>query len=373
MFKITPVILFVIASAGCVTAPLQHQHSVAETSEKVVYKTEDFSRLILPFKAFAYKADYHVMAYFNDHDVYEAVEAFIFLIDGTYEFKAIMTKHDQSQIDYISSERLLSKKEGGTKIVRLVKTTSGSFNLSDNGKDYDFSFALDENTQVGIHYIGFSAPGESMAGMTNPGGHSPSVGLPMMYRSHSSIGTEACYVEINGAKYSITEDPDISKKPFFTAYKTFLTNDFFFSIIPSHSTTQEVLLYIPGQEHIVLETPVGQKLVHVNEYNEVLDICYYSNISSDQDSYMQIAFFPALPNLAAMQNDQNQVIDFIVSYSNSEKNEVYGKIEIHKNVNGNISMRLIPGYPEWAGKNRVMNYDIMLTDNLVTIEAWNVN
>jgi len=57
---------------------------------------------IQPFDVFFRREDRHVIAFFSGHPVYEAVEAFLGRRHGRAPLvRAILTRHDQSQVDYI--------------------------------------------------------------------------------------------------------------------------------------------------------------------------------------------------------------------------------------------------------------------------------
>lgn len=365
MNKLFGIILFFIFSFSSIGKV------VSEAKYNPVYNQADLDKLILPFKGLAYKADYHVMAYFNGHDVYESVEAFIFIKDDGYEFKAIMTDHNNRQVDYISSDALKIKGDKGTKITRKSKKTTGEFKLSKNGKDYTFSFKLEDNSKISIYYKGFTKPNVKNGGMTDPEGHSPNVGIPMMLRSFSGIGSKKCYVEIDNKRYNITVDEKISVKPFFTGYKTYLTNEFFFALLPSHITEEGIIYNDSSSREYIIETPLGYNKVTLRHNNEVENIKYYSKISRDPKSYMEINFNPALPNMAALIKSQKLLVDFNISFSNKDEVQISGKVKIEKDEEGTVQLLLSPEYPLWAKGNRQMSYDILLDNDKVNIKAYN--
>lgn len=373
MYKTLIVLFSIFATVSCMSKTSKETDIDSIIYNKPVYNSEKTDKLVQPFKALAYKADYHVMAYFDGHETYESVEAFIFLKDEGYDFKAIMTKHDQSQTDYISSEHLKIKGKNGTTINRESRSTKGKFNLLNEGKDYTFSFFLEDNREVSIYYKGFQEPREANAGMTDPGGHSPNVGIPMMLRSLSGIGNDECYVKIDGKKYQITEDEEISVKPFFTGYKTYLTKEFFFSLIPSHSSFEELIYNNPNNKKIITEKPLGREEITLGDNNEILSIKHFSSISSDPNSYMIMTFNPSLPNISALKEDQQLNINFAVSYNNSDKEEVHGIISIEKSVDGETTMLLLPQYPQWAKENRNMEYKIVVDGENVSTTGKNIN
>lgn len=331
-----------------------------------VYDTNRLKSVVSPFKPFIYKADYHVMAYIDGHNEYESVEAFIFRDNESFEFKAIITDHNKDQVDYISSEKLNFSSSSNTKINRKAVMTTGDFYLAENDKDYIFDFKLEEDKTVRIFYEGLSKPSENYAGITDPTGHSPDAGLPMMYRSLSSMGSKNSYVMIDNTKYEISEDTEISKKPFFTAYKTYLTKDFIFAIIPSHSTTEKVHQY--NENQLINENSIRKEVIKLNNNGEIREIKIYSRISSDDKSYMSIEFDPYLPNIVALDGEQTISIRFSILFSASNKKEVYGQVKLKKNINNTIFLELLPEFPVWAKENRNMIYEIDIIKDTVRIK-----
>ena len=63
--------------------------------------------LLQPFLLRFRREDLHIMAFFGGHPDYEAVEAMIrYRDDGTPSIRAILTRHDQSQVDHVNDDDL---------------------------------------------------------------------------------------------------------------------------------------------------------------------------------------------------------------------------------------------------------------------------
>src|SRR5437660_9607731 len=68
--------------------------------------------LLQPFLLRFRREELHIMAFFGGHTDYEAVEAMIrYRADGTPSIRAILTRHDQRQIDHVNDDHLFA--EGG--------------------------------------------------------------------------------------------------------------------------------------------------------------------------------------------------------------------------------------------------------------------
>ena len=66
--------------------------------------------LLQPFLLRFRREDLHIMAFFRGHPDYEAVEAMIrYRADGTPSIRAILTRHDQRQIDHVNDDDLAAE------------------------------------------------------------------------------------------------------------------------------------------------------------------------------------------------------------------------------------------------------------------------
>src|SRR5436190_24401041 len=69
--------------------------------------------IVQPFLLRFRREDLHIMAFFTGHPDYEAVEAMIrYRDDGTTSIRAILTRHDQRQIDHVNDDHLLAEGHG---------------------------------------------------------------------------------------------------------------------------------------------------------------------------------------------------------------------------------------------------------------------
>lgn len=346
-------------------------------------KYNDVHNLIItPFNSLGSLASYHVIAFFEGHDKYECVEAFIYKDEqsGEYSFRAIMTDHDNQQVDYVTTEELYKvRKNSKLDIDREVKYTEGNFILDKNGIDYILQFKIDEDNEIKIVYIGRDKPDSTWGGITDPGGHSPDGGLPMMYRNRSSIGTKNSYVSINNEKYEIAIDESITHRPFFIGYSTFFSEDYYFTLLPTYesiSDKSEYLLNNSSDKQFTIENQSTSNIIYLNpdnDYNEIIKIRNKSSFSADKNAYMDMDFNPSFPNLNAMEVGESTKIKFAISFSISEKEEIYGYIHINKPSNEEITVKLLPSYPGWAKYNRNMIYKIILQEDKVLMKSGMLN
>lgn len=330
--------------------------------------------LLIPFKAFSYIADYHIIGFPEDHKTIESIEAFIFKRDDSYMFRAIVTGHDKKQKDFVNSKQLLTKHEmissGKQRDIELV---DGYFEISNSENKCKLIFDTDDYKRIELHYWGHNSPDKKYGALTDPMGHSPDSGLPIMIRSKSSIGKEESYIVIDNIKQKIERDRDASEPPWFTAARVYLTEDYFFAMIPSYTKEEEPLKLSEveiNNSSFSYTTDNDVRKVYLDEAspdNRVEKIRYYCSYIKDKSSYLDLTFEPSLPNLISMEAGESVSVGFSIRYNLSDKKEIFGKLNITRNNNQFISLELNPEFPLWAKTNRNMIYEINLSSDKTTI------
>jgi hypothetical protein len=67
--------------------------------------------------------DVHVIAFFGGHAHYECVEAmFSARADGTHAVRAILTHHDQHQVDHVNDDGLLAMAAHAERMTMTIET-----------------------------------------------------------------------------------------------------------------------------------------------------------------------------------------------------------------------------------------------------------
>ena len=164
--------------------------------------------------------DLHVMAFFNGHAEYEAVEAMISQrADGGFSIRAILTRHDQSQVDHINNEALLADMRGAQRET-CRRQIELQLNPGEGGRRARLSFSsyLGERLVLDLTTMGEADP--SRGGLTDPGGHSPSSSLPLMWRGATALAGPQTSVTIDGVNYAVPEDdrrPHLAPKAYYSA------------------------------------------------------------------------------------------------------------------------------------------------------------
>jgi hypothetical protein len=162
--------------------------------------------------------DLHVMAVIDGHPAYEAVEAMIrWRVSGEPSVRAILTRHDQSQIDHINDAERLAGMAGA---VRETHARDISLVVEDapSGRRCEVAFQSGSGEAVAFSISTLFPPSPAGAGLTDPGGHSPTTSLPLMWRRASALAGAQSWVSIAGARFALPlrEVPPGARAGYFT-------------------------------------------------------------------------------------------------------------------------------------------------------------
>jgi hypothetical protein len=159
--------------------------------------------VLQPFAVRFRRDDLHVMAFFEGHPSYEAVEAMIrYEADGRYSIRAIITRHDQSQIDHINDDGLFAA-FGGTARERHRRDIDLRLEPSDAGRRARLEFVSMKDEHIVLDLVTVGQPDVKRGGLTDPGRHSASSSLPLMWRGATTLADPRTSVTIDGVAYSV--------------------------------------------------------------------------------------------------------------------------------------------------------------------------
>jgi hypothetical protein len=159
--------------------------------------------LVQPFWLRLQRDDLHVMAFFTGHPLYEAVEAMIQARpDGSHSIRAIVTRHDQSQIDHVNDDALLARMRGARREIhrrdiRLESRAQGQ------RREAQLRFTSGAGEQIELFVATARPPDTRGAGLSDPGGHSATSSLPMMWRAASTFAGPDTHVTIDAVRYPV--------------------------------------------------------------------------------------------------------------------------------------------------------------------------
>jgi len=159
--------------------------------------------VLQPFPLRFRRDDLHVMAFFQGHPAYEAVEAMIRVrADGRHSIRAILTRHDQSQIDHINDTELLAsfqatERECCRRDIDLQLETLGE------ARRARLQFRSFKDERVVLDLVTCGRPDPARNGLIDPGRHSAHSSLPLMWRAASTLADPRTKVSIDDIAFAV--------------------------------------------------------------------------------------------------------------------------------------------------------------------------
>jgi hypothetical protein len=181
------------------------------------------SNVVQPIPLVFRRDDFHVIAFIEGHPHYEAVEAMISVArDGAQSIRAILTRHDQTQIDHINDDRILEQMRG-TKREMCRRTVT--FARSDLGGRQRLQLAFESHLgePVVLEFTTVGPADRIGAGLTDPGQHSRAGSLPIMFREASVLASPDVQAHFGAATFSV---PVQISQGSFVAHRAFFTEGF---------------------------------------------------------------------------------------------------------------------------------------------------
>jgi hypothetical protein len=189
--------------------------------------------VIQPFLLRFRREDLHCMAFFGGHPVYEAVEAMIkYREDGTSSIRAILTRHDQVQIDHVNDDALAAEGHG---VDRQTCHRPISLNIDRPAgrRHARLEFVSHAGEQVVLDITTLGEPDPARGGISDPGDHSLTSSLPLMRRGASTLAGPQTGVWIDGKKYDV---PVRIRSGPFVAHEGYYTERHLFGAIRAGAT-----------------------------------------------------------------------------------------------------------------------------------------
>ena len=158
--------------------------------------------VVQPFNLAFAPDDLHVMAFFTSHPEYEAVEAMIRYRESRPPLvRAILTRHDQSQVDHLNDDRLrnarVDQRERVFGDIECLVENAASF------RRVIVRFRSFRGEAVALDVTSLGLPDPTRGGLTDPGSHSSQTSLPMMVRTASTLAAPTSRVLIDGTSLPI--------------------------------------------------------------------------------------------------------------------------------------------------------------------------
>ncbi len=157
--------------------------------------------VIQPFFLRFTREDWHVMAFIEGHPAYEAVEAMVReKPEGGWAIRAIVTRHDQSQMDHLNEAELSAAMRGALREV-FARNIDFTLDLKAPQPRVRLAFVSGEDEPVVLALTALGPPDPANAGLSDPGGHSAISSLPLMWRGASTLADQDTWVEIAERRY----------------------------------------------------------------------------------------------------------------------------------------------------------------------------
>ena len=168
--------------------------------------------------------DVHAIAFFTGHPHYECVEAMLSARgDSTYAVRAILTGHDQSQVDHVNDEGLFAMAAHAARTT-VKRDIHVALDLQARLPRADIRFESHRGEAVLLSVVCASPPDAARGGLTDPGSHALDSSLPIMLREASAMAAPSSRVSIAGVDYPIPEK--VRAGPHFVAHEGYFTRGF---------------------------------------------------------------------------------------------------------------------------------------------------
>ncbi|MBR0824747.1 hypothetical protein JQ596_04290 [Bradyrhizobium manausense] len=181
--------------------------------------------MLQPFLLRYRQEDLHIMAFFAGHPDYEAVEAMIkFGADGKPGIRAILTRHDQTQIDHVNDDRLFAEAWGVERQTCWCDIDLTTTHVPGR-RHARLAFVSHAGEQVVFDITTVGEPDSTRGGLSNPGTHSPRSSLPLMLRHASTLAGPQTMVVVDGRRYDvpvkIRSGPFVAQEGYYTERHVF--------------------------------------------------------------------------------------------------------------------------------------------------------
>jgi len=196
--------------------------------------------LVHPFDLRYVADDVHVIAFFGGHPQYECVEAMLSArADGTFAARAILTRHDQTQIDHVNDDALLAMAASQTDRPLVRRDIDVTLDLAARLPLAEVRFDSRAGEPVVLRIVCASPPDAARGGLTDPGTHALGNSLPIMLRVASAMAAPSSAVSIGGVACAIPEK--VRAGPHFVAHDGYFTRRFHMAALRNGTRTMGIV------------------------------------------------------------------------------------------------------------------------------------
>ena len=205
--------------------------------------------VVQPFDLRYAADDLHVMAFFEGHDTYEAVEAMIRRRPGgAFRVRAILTRHDQTQVDHVNDEGAFRAARSLRRetCMREISVTEEAYAT---GRRAVVRFVSARGEQIELDVVSAGPLDGGRGGVSDPGTHSLHTSLPVMWRGASALAAPASRVAIDGRAWPMPARQHVGGRV--VAVEGYLSEPHRMTALRAGSTAYEIIerpaRFEPGQ------------------------------------------------------------------------------------------------------------------------------
>jgi hypothetical protein len=179
------------------------------------------------------------MAFFEGHPEYEAVEAMIRRsVTGPALVRAILTRHDQTQVDHVNDETVWLAAQAGQRLTCL-RDISVSESIFQGLQRIRVEFSSHAGDAVTLDVVCASPPDRARGGLSDPGNHAATSSLPMMWRGSSALAGETTRVIISGVDFPVPVK--FRAGPHFVAHQGYFTESHHMAVLRAGDVVLDVI------------------------------------------------------------------------------------------------------------------------------------
>ncbi|MEJ8851637.1 hypothetical protein [Variovorax rhizosphaerae] len=294
--------------------------------------------LMQPFDLKALRDDLHVMAFFQGHPEWEAVEAMVrYRGDGTPSVRAILTRHDQSQVDHVNDPRVAASASAGRQTVEREIGFEEGESAEGPWARVAFSAIGGESVVMEVHAAG--QPSSARAGLSDPGDHARNASLPMMWRGQSALASQRSKVVINDQPHALPVLVD--RAPHYVGMHGYFTRQHWMGILRGGVVVQ------PAGQRWAKTAEEGGVCTWVLEGDETQRV--RGTCADGVQAISEIQILAAGRDVGASLRFRESRFEFLIDGTPAM---VSGQFTC--NVAGDrLEMRLVPEEPDWARRRSV--------------------
>lgn len=172
--------------------------------------------------------DVHAIAYLERHPVYESIEVMGAKRAGGNRVRVILTLHDQTQIDCVGDDDLF---RASAHSARRTARCDIAFKWQADQRQPTVSVAFQspDTETIAFEFVALSPASSERGGVSDPGGHAPTSGFPLMRRRASTLAASTTRVTIDGAPFAVERGQPLGPDAF--AGRGFYTEGHMLAII----------------------------------------------------------------------------------------------------------------------------------------------